>query len=472
MRFFGGSILARKPWTPGVGALVAPSLIQFTTWDPAKKNAGTSLTNGNLTSTATTAGQACGVRSTTSRSFGLWYVEVKVDVPASDCVAGVIPASYDITAINAGPGATSNSMSVRASGTTNSAGATATNGLTTSWSAGQIMGIQYDLDSRTFRYRNVSTASAWSNWVALTGLSKTEDLYFAVGGNQTSSSTTNFGASAFVGTLPPGTMSWDGSQGPADWDATRSKTRITQIIAEATYRTLSSIRTTQIVAEASYRTPSKIRATQVFVELTRSTGGTATGTTLDLATSATTLAIYNDRLWLANIIGQNAANAKATTSHTTGKWVFAANLRQHSTSNAVMIGLALPSLSVSAQVGTTANSVAVWHDGAVYVNATTFASTIGANAALNYTGGGELQVATDFDAKLIWFRVGTGLWNNNASADPSTGVGGVSIAGITGTVIPTFLVGTTLAQNQDILTLNFGQFAFQNALPTGFSAWG
>jgi hypothetical protein len=256
-------------------------------------------------------------------------------------------------------------------------------------------------------------------------------------------------------------------------DPNRSKIRVSQLLMEPVYKTPSKIRASQILMEPVYKTPSKVRLSQILMEVVRSIGGTAVATTtLDLSTAPTTVYVYNDRLWLANVITQNGVNVKATAGHTTGKWVFVARLRQHDSTNGAAIGLAPPALGSASQIGTVANSAAVWLDGTVYVNATTFASSIAANAALNFSGGGEVMVATDFDAKLVWFRVGSGNWNNNASANPATGVGGVSISGIAIPVVPAFALGASLATAQDIMAVNFGQFAFANAAPAGFAAWG
>jgi hypothetical protein len=254
-------------------------------------------------------------------------------------------------------------------------------------------------------------------------------------------------------------------------DPNRSKIRVSQLLMEPVYKTPSKIRASQILMEPVYKTPSKVRLSQILMEVVRSVGP-ATGTTLDPANSAATLTIYNERLWVTNQLGQNAANTKATTSKTTGKWVFAARLRQWNTGGTMMLGFILTSQSNASQIGTVANSIGLWGDGTVYINATTFASTIGPNAALSFTGGGEVMVATDFDAKLVWFRVGAGNWNNNPSANPATGVGGVSFSATVGTLVPAFLVGGLLATALDIMSVNFGQFAFANAAPSGFAAWG
>lgn len=206
---------------------------------------------------------------------------------------------------------------------------------------------------------------------------------------------------------------------------------------------------------------------------TVTTAAPAVTTTLNPATSSSNLILSNNNLTARNVVN-TGSNAKASTSHTTGKWVFAAKLDQNGgSSNLPQIGFALPSLSTATNFGFVANSLALQKDGSLYVNATTFSPTISANAALNWGGGGEVMVATDFDAKLVWLRVGaSGNWNNSATANPATGAGGVSISGFTQTVIPTFFLGGNSTGQIDIITVNFGQNAFASAIPSGFAVWG
>lgn len=42
--------------------------------------------------------------------------------------------------------------------------------------------------------------------------------------------------------------------------------------------------------------------------------------------------------------------------------------------------------------------------------------------------GSTVGIAVDITAKSIWFRTGSGNWNNTASANPAAGAGGFSIS--------------------------------------------
>lgn len=55
-----------------------PAVLTYATWNPSDKNAGITLSNGNLT-----AAGAVGVRATISKSSGKWYWEVNCDTRGS-----------------------------------------------------------------------------------------------------------------------------------------------------------------------------------------------------------------------------------------------------------------------------------------------------------------------------------------------------------------------------------------------------
>jgi len=75
--------------------------------------------------------------------------------------------------------------------------------------------------------------------------------------------------------------------------------------------------------------------------------------------------------------------------------------------------------------------------------------------------------AFDPIAKLIWVSLNGANWNNSATANPSTGVGGVSIATINaGPYFPTF----SAASNGAACIGRFGTNDMAFPIPTGFSA--
>ena len=81
----------------------------------------------------------------------------------------------------------------------------------------------------------------------------------------------------------------------------------------------------------------------------------------------------------------------------------------------------------------------------------------------------------------FYIRRNTGNWNNNGSANPSTGVGGIISGGAAAASNQGNLAGflksgqvyaaVTISNNATI-TANFGATSFVNGPPSGFSAWG
>lgn len=98
---------------------------------------------------------------------------------------------------------------------------------------------------------------------------------------------------------------------------------------------------------------------------------------------------------------------------------------------------------------------------------------------IQYTGGNQaaggglvvgdrVQVAVDLDARLLWMRRNDiGNWNNTSGADPATGVGGLSIAGLDPLVIPVAGLGVGDAVT---LALTSGQWVY--TVPSGFGPIG
>jgi hypothetical protein len=112
-------------------------------------------------------------------------------------------------------------------------------------------------------------------------------------------------------------------------------------------------------------------------------------------------------------------------------------------------------------IGKDQYSVGISSTGAVQNNTT----VIGTGAAIPAST--LMGVAVDFGAQQIWYRVGGGNWNNNALADPVTGVGGFSFAGAFRPMTPAFLTNTIGVG----VTINSGDSAFTGAVPAGYSGF-
>lgn len=117
--------------------------------------------------------------------------------------------------------------------------------------------------------------------------------------------------------------------------------------------------------------------------------------------------------------------------------------------------------STAILLGSDANGCGYRSGGTVLINGTTIA-TIASYAANSVIG-----VAVNIVSQLIWFRVGTGNWNNDviANQNPVGNVGGISLASMSlGSALPA--CGATFSSVADVFTAAFSSFT--NTAPTGY----
>jgi hypothetical protein len=167
----------------------------YATWDPAAKASGITLSGGDLTALASDA-DVYSVISTIGKSSGKWYCEVTYNtlVAATATSIGVRLNSESLTSL---VGSSTSGYGY------NDVGEKKTNGVDTSYGGtpanGSVIGILLNMDDGEISFR-------WNNndyGVAFTGLSGTFYVGFSsgYGANQV---TANFGASAFVYSVPAG----------------------------------------------------------------------------------------------------------------------------------------------------------------------------------------------------------------------------------------------------------------------------
>lgn len=84
---------------------------------------------------------------------------------------------------------------------------------------------------------------------------------------------------------------------------------------------------------------------------------------------------------------------------------------------------------------------------------------------------GRFCIAVDLDNKQGWIRANNGNWNNNSSANPATNTGGISLAymDIASGVRPWAGFSPSTATATDNWTLNCGDSAFAQSVPSGFT---
>lgn len=85
-----------------------------------------------------------------------------------------------------------------------------------------------------------------------------------------------------------------------------------------------------------------------------------------------------------------------------------------------------------------------------------------------YTANQVVEVAVDYDAQKVWFRTpaGANLWNNSGTANPATGVGGITFVNQGCNTINVFM-----ADASSVVTINLGDSTFTGTVPSGFNNW-
>ncbi len=165
----------------------------YATWNPADKAAGMTLSGGNLAATGSGGGQEM-VRGTDGKSSGKWYFEVTL-TSGTAFRAGIAQAGESLTDY-LGFGA--NGYSYEDGGNkVNNATATAYG---PAISTGNTIGVMVDLDAGTLSFKDNTGAVIGTAFTGLTGT-----FYPALSnGFSSSTQTANFGATAFVHSVPSG----------------------------------------------------------------------------------------------------------------------------------------------------------------------------------------------------------------------------------------------------------------------------
>jgi hypothetical protein len=156
---------------------------------------------------------------------------------------------------------------------------------------------------------------------------------------------------------------------------------------------------------------------------------------------------------------QRGARAPAASGKTTGKWYYLVESSGDTLGGSRSSGLCL--LVVGPGTGTLGTNRWSWAGTSISSNSS--ARTMPFNLTTN---NGQIEWTADLDANLIWARrAGVGAnWNNDPLADPTTGVGGLSISGRGSAAVFPFVVvpGTT----------NLSSWTFVSGTPpSGFTQW-
>lgn len=185
----------------------------------------------------------------------------------------------------------------------------------------------------------------------------------------------------------------------------------------------------------------------------------------------TGVTLSNSNLTATNNNNVQVQGVRAVDGQLTGKFYW--ECTYNTTANVTdAVGVCRGSTALNTQMnsssGTGASSgyvaVAPYTSGQIYYNGTTFGQ-IGSIVA-----GSVVGIALDLTNHLIWFRLGAaGNWNGSGTANPATGVGGISIPDISVGVFPAYPLAQ-VASTGDAITANFGGSVFTGTVPSGFTS--
>jgi hypothetical protein len=116
--------------------------------------------------------------------------------------------------------------------------------------------------------------------------------------------------------------------------------------------------------------------------------------------------------------------------------------------------------------GTSNLFIIVYGSGTIALNGAATGLNIG-----SFSGGAVCCFALDATNDLFWARNGAaGNWNNGASNNPATGVGGISIASFGAGPMGLYAWAMAAGISGAAFTVNFGATAFTGAVPAGFTS--
>ena len=130
--------------------------------------------------------------------------------------------------------------------------------------------------------------------------------------------------------------------------------------------------------------------------------------------------------------------------------------------------------NLNADVGIKAAALGSINDtvSSAYVTDTGVVAISGAGVGINIgamTSGDVVCLALDTGAQQIWFRKNGGIWNNNASADPATGNGGVDASGLADTNYCLWMLSSGVSGDSTTLRTELTEFTYTG--PSGFTSW-
>jgi hypothetical protein len=198
-------------------------------------------------------------------------------------------------------------------------------------------------------------------------------------------------------------------------------------------------------------------------------GGGVGATTWNPNDASPNISLSPDNL-VATQSGASSNSVRSTTSQSTGRICFAAVATTISPNWDIGIANSTYNLEGGGGLGADGNGIGFDPRSAGGLQGIFFNNALLSSGAGTSPNGEEEMICADLDAKLLWatnatMRGNGNPWNNSPTANPATGTGGMSFAGLT---CPCFI--TWNEEEAGVAALNAaGPFAV--SIPSGFSAW-
>ena len=180
-------------------------------------------------------------------------------------------------------------------------------------------------------------------------------------------------------------------------------------------------------------TAATLRATKLLSAAAGSFAFTGDAATLTRAASSIT---WNpsDKHADITLTGSDLIATRSTAYDATWKGVRGTGAGRSTGKYCFQVTVTSPNISIigigNASAILTGNPTAVGNaDHIGWASSGTFIGATASGPIAAYVNGDVLTICVDLTAKLFWGRVGSGNWNNNGSADPATGTGGVNMNG-------------------------------------------
>ncbi len=188
----------------------------MTTWDSAAHNQNATFSGGDLTVTCATGGNVW-AQSSTSKAAGATvkvYWEFTVGTASIDFYGpGGGNQSYLISENIIGHDASGNSWRWGRAGALEVAGTDIAGGTAPTYTNGDTLALEWDVDGNAVRLKNLTAASAWfPHSLQIMGAINPTVTAFAMFGNVAGSGdsgTINFGGTSFTGTPEATYSAWD-----------------------------------------------------------------------------------------------------------------------------------------------------------------------------------------------------------------------------------------------------------------------